>query len=603
MSIISLLTALKKQLNPPRGAKKRIFSRVTGDIKDPVILHAVHKELSPSETQLSHVWERVCMKISHWEDQHSPSTFFPWLSYRTVRWMAVCVIFLFFVRLVPALLLAPPTVASSAALLIPTKGEVSLSLRSGVWESVAGESMLKEGSLVRTRGGEATLILHDDGVIRLAPFTAVEVHDLTDRPLGSNSPVTVTLIHGKIWVQGLLSPHVSPLTISTSYGNIAVHEGSVSVEEGTAVVVDVWDRRAVVQRNGDWLPLVAGERTWLWEGNIPVVKKIALIDAEAQWNAQNLSRDASHRQDIAKWQHERRADIAGILPTSPLYPVKRVAERIDVLFTLGEESRLQKNLDSAQRRINEAAALIANGIEGTDLISEYQTTVLSLVDPMAEDSLAQMLEDALQESTATIAAVSPGEAGYVLKRAMLEAHAELTALSDADIKEGDSAGILLLDSLSTLLVSLDEKKVSTEAFEELFAALSVLEDHSLDMQADIRKESRTLLSALALRLKAIGGYEDLLTALNPYLPVSNTVIVELTDSEIQQIAERIAQRVLNTFTMKRSRENQLFTEIKALRGHPAQARILRRLHQTFEDQPWYAGYVREEMKNLRESLL
>src|SRR3989344_7950850 len=110
-----------------------------------------------------------------------------------------------------------------------------------------------------------------------------------------------------------------------------LQEGSVSIEEGTTVTVSVWDRRAIILRNTDRLPLVAGEQTWLWERNIPTVQRVAPETAEHAWVSQNLDRDAVHRRGIAMLEREERIAIAGILPTSSFYSVKRAAEDIDLL--------------------------------------------------------------------------------------------------------------------------------------------------------------------------------------------------------------------------------------------------------------------------------
>ena len=70
------------------------------------------------------------------------------------------------VRLSPLLFIAPHSIAQSPFMLLPTRGSVSI-LIGGVWQPVTEEMSFTKSALIRTEEGEATLVLHDDGVIRL----------------------------------------------------------------------------------------------------------------------------------------------------------------------------------------------------------------------------------------------------------------------------------------------------------------------------------------------------------------------------------------------------------------------------------------------------
>lgn len=634
MPFSSLFVTLRALLTPEREVRERIKQRIDGAIASPLVFEDIQAALKPTDAMSRAVWSRIERKIQlprtvplleqarrllHPEDSQKAGIrekIFPRLQpvsrflegYTLLKWSVVGVLLLFSIRIAPVLLLPSTGIAGSAVTLLRTRGEVSLSSVGRSWETLEGERILKEGSVIRTRDGEATIVLHDDGVIRLAPFTAVELHDLSDHPGTLSKGPTLTLIHGRIWVQGLLLPHLPGIKVATSYGDVLVHEGSVSIEEGVSVVVSVWDRRGIVTRGAERIPLVAQERTWLWEGNIPVVKKMVASEYRSDWIAQNINRDAVHRHDIAKWQRERRAEIAGILPTSPFYPVKRVAEHMDAFFTFGKEARVDKKLAQAERRLNEAVALLENSQEEAMAVplEEYKETMLGLA---GEGEVSDTLLSALRKNTATIAAALPGEDGYALKRAVLEADAAVTMADLGQLQRGegigDVEGALLLDTLTTLLSVVQDQHadILLSAVSDLEAYFPLLEETSA-LSPELRKEAQQLLTSLSstllLRQGELGVMgTELFDRISGYIAVSEEVPVPLlTTEELEHMVAGIKERVLGTFTMRHSRENQLRSELKALQGHPEYARILRRLHQVLP--AWYAAYVREEMKKIQE---
>lgn len=623
-----ILHSLRQCVAPLRGMEQRIWRRVAVKTSMPVLCDLRRMLVVPKEYQQS-IWNRIQCTLSApgmdvltlvretvsasphrqrsiWmrmqEQLVVPGGFF--YNIRFVKWGVAVSVAIVVLKLMPALFVVTPISAQSRVMVFPTQGEVSISGGGTRWLNLTKEQILHEHSIIRTRDGEATVVLHDDGVIRLAPYTAIELHDLSNRPVSLDTP-TLTLIHGKIWVQGLLPTHVEPLHIAMSYGDMLLHEGSVSIEEGTTVMVSVWDQRATILHDTERLPLIAGEQTWLWERSIPTVQRVAPETSEQVWVSQNLDRDAVHRRDIALLEREERIAIAGILPTSSLYPVKRVAEDIDLFLTFGKEAKVRKQLEQASRRLNEASALIVAGGEVEPLLVEYRDILQTLGDLVSDEVFAELIEQVLREDTASIAVAFPGEEGYLLKQAVLEAAA--TVGSDGSMHLAELEGVLVGDALMALLEHVRSGQVV--AAYDGFTAIKPSIDSILakeDLGADLRKEIKTFLSDLALSVKTrrdtVGDinasfYEDVVT----YLPMSpQPPVIHLTDEEVQKIAHGIVARVLNTFNMRRSRENQLFTEIRAVRGHPDRARILRRLYQDFAEEPWYAAYVREEMKFLRE---
>jgi len=626
-------TSLRKETQPSAAAKKRVFARVQRRI-DPLAATSkqVNTSLAPSATARRRVWANIASRIrtekalsilEQLRDLVQPPAGLrarlaarmmplqPVLvssqSQRMLKWTAAFAMVALTVRLTPFLIIATPTVADSAVTLIPTRGAVSVSI-GGMWQPVTSEMVLEPGTLLRTRNSEASILFHDDGVLRLDANTTVALNDTAKR-LGPQAPdvlPTFTLYTGRLWVQGLIPSSVRGLTVSTSYGHVTVNEGSVSITEDDIVDVQVFDRRATVARNNNEIVLISGERMALWEGNIPLVKKISSRGYEGEWSTQNLARDAVHRREIAQLQQEHRAAMAGILPTSKLYSVKRAAEAVDVLFTFGQDARMQKRLTHANTRLNEAAALLAQdqAEDAAEPLAEYREILVALAGDSEDDTLIYfLLEQSLSEANADMAAALPNDELYLLKKAVLEASIEL----DGVVRAEDIRGVLIMDALVALIQSVDIGEVThvQKAWLGLQPHLVLLEQEEIVLQEDVHKEILALLARFAL---VVQEREPQIAAIDPelvdqvlaYLPtVTKYAVPIMTDEELQLLVQSIRGRIF-VYHMKQSRMNQFVTEMKALAGHPEEGRILRRLYFSLPDGPeQFPNRVRREITRLR----
>ncbi len=332
-------------------------------------------------------------------------------------------------------------------------------------------------------------------------------------------------------------------------------------------------------------------------------------DAEAAadvWVTQNLNRDATHRREISQLQQERRIAEAGILPTSAFYSVKRIAEQMDLLLTFGEEEKVKKQLDFASTRLDEAAALIAQGENdgGATSLEEYRTALMAIATGTGTSQLTQRLvEEQVAENVADVSAIPATETGYVLKKAVLEASA---ALPDAPIQKTDVEAVVLVDTLDALKVAAAEGDIAQVelTFGELKPYLKSIKEGKTELSGAAQKEAVALLEefahTVALRDEASNDVSDsLLKDTEQYLPVEPTVVAaSMTDAEIDAMIE-IMKRHIFAYQLPRSRWNQLQTEFKAIRGNPDQGRILRKLYHALPEDG-LATYVRTEIAKLKD---
>lgn len=603
------LRVLRAASSPPTGAEAALWSRVSSRITAPVVLLSLSSQLSPDSRVSVYLWQKVlrritCPEVSSLLTQvrdvlvdaraPTPSLASAFIAHRRspfqwMKWAAACAVVALVIKSSPLLFFASSTIADSTVILLPTRGTVEVRTGDDMWEQVQGERVLSGPTRIRTSDGEATVVLHDDGVLRLAPDTEILLRDVLDRPQTVGAP-TVLLESGQMWVQGLVPATLGAVTISTLFGDIRVHEGSVDIRAYTLIDVAVWDRHATVERGEDFMAIHAGDRVQLWSKNIPSVHRIAAREYVGAWVSQNLDRDAVHRREIAELQRERRAAVAGILPTSPLYTVKRAAETVDIFLTFDDAERIRKQFSYAENRLNEAAALLTEGEDATRSLGEYQEALLQVANGPGGEAL---LQEQMAESVADLIAVLPDDDGYVLKQAVL-------LVQGFDVQE-----VFLLDSLALLRdLALDDPVRARGALDAVRERLALLQPRENIIPLPVRTEALSLLSQVVLLLSAdperTKEEQDLLNDVLAYVPAPVlSARALLSDEEVAHLSAEIHARVFATYKMPKSRLNQLVAELRHFRGHPDEGRILRRVYRDFPEGSELTRYVRSTMQNLR----
>lgn len=599
---------ITQRLYQDLAAKSAVKARVRRKVMERIQMQQVaslqvaRQGVQPSLAKKQAIWERIQARLQVTSASAS-AQFWP---QGAMRLAAAFALIALAVRLSPTLFIATPTVADSNVSVLPTRGEVMVSV-GGMWQPLNNEMILEEGTMLRTEDGEASILFHDDGVVRMDANTTILLNDVTDRSatLESTPDSTITLYTGRIWVQGLVPSQIRGLSVQTTYGLVTVNEGSVSIKEDDVVDVLVYNRRTMVNHNGSDIVLVSGERTQLWEGNVPLVKKIAETRYEELWPRQNLDRDAVHRKEIAQLQQERRAARAGILPTSRLYSVKRVAETVDVLLTFDSDARTQKKIDQAQRRLDEAAALLEEDHqeEAQIHLAEFRDMLQDLAQETGTSVTETLLQQALSATSADVAAVQPEDQAYLLKLAVLEASTQL----DHDRSSQELEAVLLMDALAMMNRSIEEGDVAAARaqWRDMQSSLSVLDDETLP--EDVQKEVLSMVGRAAVLVEENEQQfaeidPDLVEQIAVYAPAGDDLpqaVAAMTEAELANLVDGIRGRIF-LYHMTRSRLNQLVVELKALTGHPEEGRILRRLYSELPGGPEnFPDRINKEIVRLR----
>lgn len=579
--------------------KDRIWRRIETRIQAPAFSH-VQAHLTPPLGGMFRVWQSVGRRLTPLVPVPLLERIRAWCDPapvpRALTWAAAFCIAILGFHLTLPIFLAPPTLAESPVLLLPTRGQ-STYLSNGLWEPIARETPLRKSAVLQTGAdGSLTVVVRDDFLLRMAPGSTVAVHDLSDRPQPSAYEPTLTLHAGRIWVQGLVPSSVRPVSVQTPGGMVLVRDGSVSIEtaDRAAATVRVWNRHANVQNDGLAVPLIAGERVDLRDGRVTFLKSIVPSLYDESWVAENLRADAAHRIEIAQAQHERRAAAAGILPTSTLYPVKRFAEEVNVLLSLSSEARIQKRLQQAESRLNEAAALLQEGSDDARVaLQEYRETIFWVANGSGGSALAQsLIQEQVNEAAADLGAALPTDPSsfYELKKTVLQTSA---SLPEGTVTADDVRGTIVLDTLAGFRQKIEERDADLSAVRQEFAAYDFDPSGLTD---DARKEAeasyRLLAHTLGVQLPERGP-EGATAGRNS--------TARLSPAETKALALDIRDDIYNNYDQLRGRHNELARRLQMLEGHPDRGSVLRYLAQEL-NHPDLERVVRIEMSKVKSEL-
>lgn len=510
-----------------------------------------------------------------------------------LRWGAAMTIFAMLLRFTPALLIATPLSAVSANTLIPLSGSVSIT-EGAEWTELASRMDLLSPLTIRT-GNEstATIILGDSAVVRLDANTEVNLRQAAFDPPQSRKESIARITYGQVWVTSLLPETLSIATkLVLPQGSLALKQGSVSVlADPQQSTIQVFHRFTEVE-GADALPirLVEGEQLTLRGENISERHLITDNMRQEEWVKENLSRDAAHHAKVEEHRQELAKEVAGILPTSSFYMLKRAAEDIDLFLTFGSEAKREKQLQHVQTRINEAIVLLEQGEEeaAEDSLAEYKESIRELAS-VTEEEAVELLNSSLIASSTTVASALPHSPLYDVKKTIVEVSAELPS---AEIPFTEVDLYLLSDALLEIeeLIANGNLEEAAIAFTEIDGAVaSILEKQELDK--DSLKAVKTILRSIAFSLtqaeestspELASTLEDLKGRVAGRLPVETPAVASSPPAEegICMSANEVTRRTnaflaaVFTYQTSRGQRNEVLRQISLLPDCAQSGRIL-----------------------------
>ncbi len=492
--------------------------------------------------------------------------------------------------------------------MIPSGSDVSVYV-GGIWRPVTQPEVLRGSVMVRTGdSSRATVILSDQGVVRLAERTTIRFNDLGDRAISSSVGPAATLVRGRIWALGLIPPVVDGLKFDTDRGSLSLNSGSVSIDQDeTRVVVETYDHGATFQQAKQTAFLVAGEKVTV-RGSPFSIGVIPARSLAYDWVTENLGQDAAHRTEITKLQEERRERTAGILPTSFLYPAKRVAEEVDYLFTLTQDGRTEKRVQQANTRLSEAITLLSQGQDqaASGSLLAYRDSLIALAGQKDDNIVKYLIREQIAQASASLTAdrADPDASAALVRDAVEQVGA---AIPDANVSPKDVEGYVLVDKLAAMKQSLSvqrDPKAAAALYAEVRPYLKTLLDPKNGVNPLLQKEAAALLVASSTLLKGLEpqGDDIALNALQKdmaqYLPAEPEQAL-LSEEEIDRQIKGMMDKIF-VFRAPISRYNQLLQEMQKLQGNPRRGVLLRRLRQALPE--GLGVYVLTEIKKLGDEL-
>lgn len=526
-----------------------------------------------------------------------------------LKWTVAFVFVLLAIRALPLVLLAPETQAGLGVQMIPFGSDVSVFV-GGIWRPITQPEMLRGSVMVRTGSdSRATIVLSDQGVVRLADHTTIRFNDLGDRAVPSSVGAAATLIRGRIWALGLIPPVVDGIMFDTARGTLSLNSGSVSVEQDDAsrVLVETYDHGATFRQGRQTVFLVAGEKIVARGAplSISIIPVKSLRDA---WVTENLSQDAAHRTEMTNILEERRERIAGILPTSFLYSAKRVAEEVDYFFALTQDGRTEKRIQQANTRLSEALTLLnrGDGQAASGSIVAYRDSLITLAGQKDDNIVKYLIREQIAQASASLNVdrADPDANAALLRDAVEQVGA---VIPDAHVRSKDVEGYVLVDKLASMKQALSVRRDANAAaalYAEVRPFLQSLLDDQDGVHPLLRKEATALLASSSVLLRGIPpeGNDIALNALqsdiSQYLPREPEQAL-LSEEEIDRQIKGMMDRIY-IFRSPRSRYNQLQQEMQNLQGNPRRGVLLRRLRQALPE--GLGDYVLTEIKKVGDEL-
>ncbi len=617
---------LARQLSPDKHLHARVLARIRRTIEPAHLLDAV-STVEPSPALRSVLKQRVLQTIHQGSQELLPSlagavqvspvsrlrikeAVLRRLEVPHVRWMpsflkwtAAFAAFLMGVQSLPLVFLAPVLQAETSVQIIAS-GEVSVTV-GGIQNSVNVTSFLKGPAVIRTGNSQATVIFNDDGVVRLSANTTVRIHDIGDRPHFASQHPTLTLVKGQLWALGTIPTAFLPISIATSQGVASVNAGSLSVtDDGRNVTLAVYDRGASFRSTKKELFLVTGESLSARGGSI-ASSHVPASGFLQPWVSVNLDMDAAHRFQIGQLQKERREKMAGILPDSSFYLAKRLAEEVDVIFTLDKDSKVEKRVRQADTRLNEAIALLQKGQDeqAEKPLSEYKESLVAVAG--SGDSIARFLiQKQIEDATSSIAvAVAEDDHFQPLQQTVADVSASMPESEGSNAVKQQMLITTLVDMNQSLLLSADPASV-VQRYDAIRPQLQKILTDDGPQFLLLKKEVSSLLSSIAIKFDVAAAQSAdvqivaIRTELEPYLPTQEQPVGE-TDEEIEADVKQGFDSIFR-LSLASSRYNETIRVMDGWRADQNRGKKLRLLHDMLPD--GLAGYVRTEIREAGRAL-
>jgi len=342
---------------------------------------------------------------------------------------------------------APKEIPQPRAFVISVSGESQLK-RNDQWADLKGAEELKEKDAIKTGSdGEVVINFYDNSTSRIGPGSEVSFEELfIDDSNYGKTRVGLMVSIGRIWSRIIqLTDKEASFEVGSSATVATVRGTTFDFEvtaEGIAKVnaVESIVEVATVEFKDGVREIIA--KVNLTEGNLTridqrkEVKELRKIEREVaseevkkeEWFRRNIERDEKFEEEIEKKQREMIEEMAGVLPDSALYGIKKAAENIRLTLTNDQDKKEELEASYASRRLAEAQELADLGekelaqraMEEFEKGAEDLTRKREELEKRGEDvgkieRIENQIRNQINIQKEVLGEVAPGEEIYSLK--------------------------------------------------------------------------------------------------------------------------------------------------------------------------------------------
>lgn len=496
---------------------------------------------------------------------------------------------IFFIFLIIALLLfgfwsiktfaQAKTLPAPKAYIIETAGDAQIkSAGSNNWEIIAKDREIKPGDEIKTGSdGQISINFYNTSSSRIGPESQITIDQATiDKYNYAKTKVSLMVTLGRVWsrIINLADREASfetgsNSTVATVRGTtidfertkdeqdkINAVESIVTVSllanEGTSTQPNKNELRRILKSinlvQGSGATIVAGEQKEI------VVQPIPVEEKNTTWFNKNQQNDRKFEEEMKNLKEAQNQEIAGILPDSSLYKIKKIAESARVALTFDPNEKQALEVSFLNRRLAEAQELINDGKAGLaeNVANEFAAKTQKFYQSAAKSQISQdnlnnldgQIHNQINLQEQLLANTTPDNPAYGIKSKLEQLNLEITnnegdkkflqyknletKLKESELLKNENKNNLSEEQMKAYLEGL--KTLGTQIDPELIERLKLLSEtlkptlESIPLQ---KLDVNTQTDALINGLKTLN---DLAPQIIPQIEKIITPLIQKTDT-------------------------------------------------------------------------
>ncbi|NQU99990.1 MAG: FecR domain-containing protein [Parcubacteria group bacterium] len=314
--------------------------------------------------------------------------------------------------------------------IISVKGDATIKKNnSEEWIKLEKDQELFFGDEIKTgQDGEVAINFYDTSVSQIGPNSQISFDELfIDSENYAKTKVSLSVTIGRVWSRIIklgdkeaVFEVGSDKTVATVRGttfdfevtkegiaNINAVENIVEVstikvkEEIDQITGEKKKSREIIAKVNllEGLSTIIDQRKEIEELDKIETENISETEKESEWFKNNIENEERFIEEIEKKQIEMIEKMAGTLPDSKLYSIKKVTENIRLAITTNQETKEELEMRFASRRLAEAQELIEMGKNelAQEVINEFHNKAEQLFKEQEELEKAGMDVEKIEE--------------------------------------------------------------------------------------------------------------------------------------------------------------------------------------------------------------